>query len=154
MKETKDKKKDNNQKLYKVRIYKDFEFPSFSINANNTMEDLYIKSLEEVNDNFSRENYFELDILQVLPFTLEKPLPEDEDRRDFNFFIREIALHDLEAKYGKLEYKTNPSVFDKRTRNDGTGIDPECPYKLKTEVENFFHERAQHYLNILKNKLV
>lgn len=154
MKETKDKNKENGQKLYKIRLYKDFEFPSFSISPSNTLEDLYIKSLEELNDNFNRENYFSLEISQILPFTLEKPLPKDEDRRDFNFFVREIALYDLESRYGKLEYKTNPKVFDRRTKNDGMGVDPESPYKLKVEVENYFHERVQHYFNILKNIVV
>lgn len=157
MKET---KKDNitNQKLYRIRIYKDFEFPSFSINQDNTIADLLNKSMEELSENYSAESYdyFDHELIQVMPFSLEKELPKLSSRfnTNFNFAIREIAINDVEQKYGKLNYESNPSIFDKRTKSNGESIDPRSPYHLKGEVEDYYSERVQHYANILENKLL
>lgn len=154
MKET----KDNNQKLYKIRIYKDFEFPSFSIDSNNKLEDLYTKSIEEVEENFhgGEEGYFELEVTHILPFELKKDLQRVNTERamyDYNFFIREIAINDLETKYGKLDYEANPTIFDRRTRNNGE-IDTHSSYGLKSEIENYYIERVKHYCTVLENKMI
>jgi hypothetical protein len=150
--------KDNNQKLYKVRIYKDFEFPSFSIDQNNKLQDLCLKSLEEVEENFHKDDdYFEIEVVQELPFVFNKEVGRIDDNRirfDINFFIREIAINDLEAKFGKLDYKSNPDIFDRRTRNDGTGIDENSPYHLKEEVDKYYGERVKHYCAVIENKLI
>lgn len=155
MNETKD---NSGQRLYRVRIYKDFDIPSFSVDENNKLSDLYTKSLEEVIENsHDNRNYFDFEILHVMPFAFKKELPKDLDNRwrnDFNFFIREIAINDLEAKFGKLDYKINPSIFDKRTKNDGNGVDPYSPYNLKTELEDYFSERVKHYISVLENKVI
>ncbi len=153
MKET----KDNNQKLFKIRVFKDFEFPSFSIEKDNTMQDLYNKSMEELRENYNNNNnYFEYELVQVTPFVLRKE-PENLSvnwNNNFNFFIRELAINELEEKYGKIDYKTNPDIFDKRTRNHGNGVDQDSPYHLKAEIEDFFSNRVNHYVNLFENKLI
>lgn len=143
----------NNQKLIKVRVYKDFEFPSFSINQDNSLEDLYHKSLEEVEDNFQEEGYFQIEIIQTLPFTLKKDQEHQKTMgHNFGFFIREIALADLAAKYGEINYERNPEIFDRRTRNNGEGAVEDSPYNLKEEVEQFYSDRVSYYLKALENK--
>lgn len=141
-----------NQKLYKIRIYKDFEFPSFSINQENTLLDLYDKSLEEVHDNLKTEDYFELEVTQTLPFTLKREEEPNKMKSSLKFFIKEVAIRDLETKYGELDYEKNPSIYDKRTRNNGRGADADSPYYLKTEVEDYFSMKVNYYSEIFLNR--
>lgn len=154
MKETKVSKQ---QHLYKVRVFKDFDFPSFSIDKENRLQDLFSKSLDEVGENFHKgERYFDFEVMHVLPFTFTREVERVNTERasyDFNFFIREIAMNDLEAKYGKLDYDSNPTIFDRRTRNNGE-IDPHSPFNLKADVEEYYLERVRHYCSILENKMV
>jgi len=154
MKET----KDSSQKLYKIRIFKDFEFPSFSISADNTLYDLYVQSLDELRENFNGENYFELEVKQILPFKFTREVEEEERGepgviKDYRFLIKEIAIRDVEDKFGKLDYNSNPSIFDRRTRNDGSGLDIHSPYYPKVEVDAYYSERVKHYYEIIENKL-
>ena len=50
--------KKNNQQIYRVRVYKDFDYPSFSIDKNKRLEDISYKAMEEVKESIHNTNYF------------------------------------------------------------------------------------------------
>lgn len=150
----------NKQTIYKIRFYKDFEFPSFSIDKNNTLADLHNKSIEEVKENINNENidsYFNTEVTSILPFEIKINIPNfqiDSIPKDISYFIREFALADLEEKYGPLDFEKNPNIFDKRTKNKYGYIIENSPYVLKNNIENFYIERVEKYLNIYNIKSV
>lgn len=134
-------KKHNNQSIYKIKIYKEFEFPSFSIDSNNKLSDLYVKSLENINENLNTENYFEVVIENILPFKFQDKTIEKGEINNTNFLIKEFCIADTEEKYGKLNMDLNPNIFT------STGT-------LIKEVENFYLSRNNFYNKIATEKLI
>lgn len=147
------KKSDSTQQIYRVRVYKDFDFPSFSINHRNRLEDLTYNALEEVKESAHRGERFECEIINVLPFSLEasEELEKMEKNKasDLNFFIREIALNDTQEVYGELNFDKNPNLFVK-VQDDKLSV----RFNLKPEIETHFIKRMQILSKIAENKVV
>lgn len=153
------------QIIYNVRIYKDFQFPSFSIDKQNSLQDLFTKSLQEVSENYNNPNYFELELKQELPFSvktierLEQKL-ELQRNTDVSFLIRELCINDTETKYGVLDPSQNPKIYNYRKRQEGESGDAYALLKatsypkLLPEVEEFYLNRYNHYREVLEPKIV
>lgn len=148
------------QVLYKVRVYKDFEFPSFSIDKNQHIADLYSKSLEEVSENFDKdENYFQMELTQIVPFSIKEIQKKEEEMRgrkvgvDYNLLIGILSTGAFEKKYGVINYETNPDIYDQKIKNNGS-IDGYAPYALKPEVERYYLDTYKYYSNLIRNKFM
>lgn len=137
----KGKEKSSTQQIYKVRMYRDFSFPSFSVNKNNTLEDLTYKAMEEVKENYRNERFFNFEIINVLPFTLKTEIEEISGNMDYDFFIKEIALEDTREKYGEIDYEKNPDIFELGTKSDTS-----VTYNLKPKIEDYFLERLRKHI--------
>lgn len=147
------KKNESSQQIYRVRVYKDFDFPSFSINHRNRLEDLTYNALEEVKEHAHRGEHFKCEIINILPFSLKasEELENLEKNRftDLNFFIREVALNDTQETYGELNFDKNPNLFIK-TQDDKLTV----KFSLKPEIETFFINRIQTLSRLFENKTV
>jgi len=150
MKET-TKTDSKGQQIYRVRVYKDFDFPSFSINKNNRLEDVSYKALAEARENIlnSNEDYLNFEIINILPFSLKTKIEDTTRNTDYDFFIREIALESLRSKYGEVSHETNPSLFVKVAESPTQVI-----YNLIEEAEAFYHKEVKRYTVALNNKLI
>lgn len=153
MEEIKTTDEETPQILYNIRVYKDFQFPSFCIDKNNHLSDLYTKSLQELAENFQTEGYFNLEIKQKLPFSiktlegLQNPGPINGPI-DVNFLVNELALKETESKYGVFDYKKNPSIYQ--------NVEKGSPYtpNILPEVEKYFVDRYSYFLSIIGPKLI
>lgn len=149
----KEQKKNNPQQIYRVRVYKDFDFPSFSINHRNRLEDLTYNALEEIRESAHRGERFECEIINVLPFSLNasEDLEKIEKNKssDLTFFIREVALNDTQEKFGELNFDKNPSLFVK-VQDDKLSV----RFNLKPEIEDYFVKKIQNLSKLFENKTV
>lgn len=147
------KKNDSTQQIYRVRVYKDFDFPSFSINHRNRLEDLTYNALEEIKEYVHRGEQMQFELINVLPFSLEnaEKLEGQEKKHNFNynFFIREIAINDTQATYGELNFEKNPDLFVK-VQDDKLTV----KFSLKPEIEAFFVNRIQTLHRLFENKTI
>ncbi len=143
------KKSESGQQIYRVRAYKDFDFPSFSINHRNRLEDLTYNALQELKDFAHTGENFNFEIINVMPFSLKTSVEDTVKNPDYNFFIREIALQETQDKFGELNFDVNPSLFIK-VQDEPTIV----KFNLKPEIENYFVERIQTLNRVLENKVV
>lgn len=148
MKENKKSAK-SSQEIYRLRVYKDFEYPSFSIDKNNRLEDASYKALEDVRENSENPDYFKCEITHVLPFTLKSNIEEIESSTDYDFFIREIALENTREKFGEINYETNPSIYEAISKTDTS-----VTLHLIPEVEEFYITQVRKYATLIKNKKI
>ena len=121
--------KKNSQQIYKIRVYKDFDFPSFSIDKNN--------------------EFFNFEIVNILPFSLGNEIEEITGNMDYDFFIKEIALESTRENFGDLDYETNPKIFEKVNKTDVS-----VTFNLKPEVENFFIKQVRKYASLFNSKKI
>jgi len=145
----KNKDKSKNQQIYRVRVYRNFDFPSFSVDKNNTLEDITFKAREEVRENHENPDYFKCEIINVLPFSLKTEVEETTQNSDYDFFIREIALESVKDKYGDISYESNPSIYEKR---DESAVS--VTLYLKPEIELYYLEQVRKFTNVIRNKTV
>lgn len=148
----KDKEK-NDQKIYRVRVYKDFDYPSFSIDKNNKLQDLSYKIIEDLHENINHnanlDTYFNFEILQVLPFSLNHQIEETTNNTNYDFFIREIALDILQQKYGEINYAKNPDIFEMSKKTD-----TEVVFTLKPEIEDHYVTMVKKMTKMINEKSV
>ena len=141
--------KKNSQQIYKIRVYKDFDFPSFSIDKNNLLSDLSFKCIEEVKENSDNNEFFNFEIVNILPFSLGNEIEEITGNMDYDFFIKEIALESTRENFGDLDYETNPKIFEKVNKTDVS-----VTFNLKPEVENFFIKQVRKYASLFNSKKI
>lgn len=141
--------KKNSQQIYKIRVYKDFDFPSFSIDKNNLLSDLSFKCIEEVKENSHNNEFFNFEIVNILPFSLGNEIEEITGNMDYDFFIKEIALESTRENFGDLDYETNPKIFEKVNKTDVS-----VTFNLKPEVENFFIKQVRKYASLFNSKKI
>jgi hypothetical protein len=149
----KEDKKFRKQKIYRLRIYKDFEFPSFSINKHNKLKDLSQAALETLKENSKNDNmddYFSFEIIQELPFSIrEEEVIPSTGNIDYDYIVREIALEHTKEKYGELDPQINPSLFKV---SEKTSIS--ITYNLIREIEIFYITQIQKYNTLIADKIV
>ena len=148
MKEQKNSK-GSNQQIYRIRVFKDFDIPSFSVDKRNLLSDLSYRSLEEVRENFQHPEYFNFEVINVMPFTLKTEINETTGNADYDFFIREIALDATREKFGELNYEKNPDLFEKREET-ATSV----TFHLREDVEHFYVRQLQRISNLLNTKRI
>ena len=142
-------KKNNQQHIYRVRAYRDFDYPSFSINKVNKLEDISYKALDEMKENSDTPNYFNFEIINVLPFSLRVSVEDTTENMDYDFFIREISLAATREKYGELNYETNPKIFEKEGETDLS-----VAFHILEEVENYYVNQVKKYTELIRNKKI
>lgn len=143
-----------NQKMYKVRLFRDFEFPAFSVNNSNVLEDLTYKSLDEVGENFQQENYFQIEVDQDLPFILNKKLAKIKGgNRHANFIVKEISLIETELKFGELDYVKNPHLFQVSEEFGDNLVESGIKLYVTDEIEQFFTSKVNLYSKSLQTKI-
>lgn len=145
----KEEKKNSNQQLYRVRLYKDFDFPSFSVSRDNRLEDMAYGALEEMKENYKNTGYFNLELINVLPFSLKTEVTETTNNTNYDFLIREISLENTKEKYGSLEYKDNPKNFSVVSKSDTS-----VTLCLLPEIEDYFIKQIKKYTNLVKTRTV
>lgn len=148
MKEQKNNK-GTNQQIYRIRVFKDFDIPSFSVDKKNLLSDLSYRSLEEVRENFQHPEYFNFEVINVMPFTLKTEVNETTGNADYDFFIREVALDATREKFGELNYEKNPSLFEKREETPTT-----VTFHLREDIELFYVKQLQRISNLLNTKRI
>lgn len=141
--------KKSNQQIYKIRLYKEFSFPSFSIDKNNTLADVTHRALEELKDNLQNPEYFQVEITNILPFTLKSDFQESTGNMDYDFFVRELAINDTKERYGELDYDKNPKIFEK-----GNQTQSSVTYNVLPEVEDFFVKKLKKYISLFDCKKI
>lgn len=171
------------QKIYKITLFKTFAYPSAVINEGNFLVDLHQKAVQDFLQGVVREKI----TFDSLDYKLEAEVPFKvrssrdpinktiRDNVSVDYLLTEIALHDTEQKYGKLDPKENKEAFRVIVTNTATGEEEDgtwtleddedeevtdtptlgvIPPYLKPEVEAFLHERIDYYNNILRYKLL
>ncbi len=161
------------QKKYIITLSKIFEYPSCVIDRRNTLNDLYNKSKQDFLENIERNglnlNEFQVNVQSEIPYEF-KPIIRDGDRpvldqrvnsSNMEFYIREFVVSDIELKYGVLNPETNPSIYTQVSHpifdeddidHEEPPIDHEISYELIDVINNYWNERYQYYINILRKK--
>ncbi len=140
-------KEKSNQQIYRVRVYKDFDFPSFSINKSNRLADVSYMAMEEIRNNSQDQSYFNFEIINVLPFTLRTQIVETTNNSDYDFFIREVALQKITSLYGEIDYEKNPDIFIK-TSDTGTSVS----FNLRLDIEDIYLKEVRNLTNMINIK--
>lgn len=148
-KKSNQKEEKTTQQIYRVRVYKDFDYPSFSINKLNKLEDVSFKAMEEMRENYDNPNYFNFEIINILPFSLKTEITETTGDVDYDFFIREISLEAVREKYGEISYETNPKIFQKISETDTS-----VTYNLIAEVEAYYIIQIKRYTDLIRHKKI
>ena len=145
--------KSNEQQIYRVRVYKDFDFPSFSIDHRRKLEDLAYNAIEEMKESSHRGENLNVEVINVLPFSLKIPeevIQKEKQRSgDLNFFIREVALNETQIKFGELNFDKNPSLFTKVSDKTIS-----VRFRVNPEIEEFFVDKIQNLSMLFENKIV
>jgi hypothetical protein len=136
---------DSTQKIYKVRIYKDFYFPSFSVNKNAPLGELTLNAIDEIKENFEDEGYFEAEVLDILPFNFREEAAIPELKIGTGTLIRELAFSIMEQKYGKLDPTVNKDLFEEI--NDLRG-DMRIQFYLRGDIEKEYSKLLNTFYNI------
>jgi hypothetical protein len=159
--------KQSKQKIYKVTLSKTFQFPSCVINESNKLVDLQAKAIADMVEDFGKNpeeislDGFSINIESELPFAIRNSREEskkglnlriDNGRVSISYIITELATHEIEQKYGKLDHEENPGIFDVDFENVDEGEEP--IYFLKNNIETEFEDLKQKYWAIIENRVI
>ena len=140
------KEKKTNQKLYKYRIYKDFEMPSFAIDNGDIDYNLMDQAYKEVQENSKNRDYFQGEIVDVVPFTTNKYPNMLKEKFNYSKLVKALTLEEIQKEYGELDFDKNPDLFE-REEKDGFRV----TFNLKDEIQDKMYDLNQKYNQIAKN---
>ena len=140
------KEKKTNQKLYKYRIYKDFEMPSFAIDSGDIDYNLMDQAYKEVQENSKNRDYFQGEIIDVVPFTTNKYPNMLKEKFNYSKLVKALTLEEIQKEYGELDFDKNPDLFE-REEKDGFRV----TFNLKDEIQDKMYDLNQKYNQIAKN---
>lgn len=140
------KEKKTNQKLYKYRIYKDFEMPSFAIDNGDIDYNLMDQAYKEVQENSKNRDYFQGEIIDVVPFTTNKYPNMLKEKFNYSKLVKALTLEEIQKEYGELDFDKNPDLFE-REEKDGFRV----TFNLKDEIQDKMYDLNQKYNQIAKN---
>lgn len=140
------KEKKTNQKLYKYRIYKDFEMPSFAIDNGDIDYNLMDQAYKEVQENSKNRDYFQGEIIDVVPFTTNKYPNMLKEKFNYSKLVKALILEEIQKEYGELDFDKNPDLFE-REEKDGFRV----TFNLKDEIQDKMYDLNQKYNQIAKN---
>lgn len=140
------KEKKTNQKLYKYRIYKDFEMPSFAIDSGDIDYNLMDQAYREVWENSKNRDYFQGEIVDVIPFTTNKYPNMLKEKFNYSKLVKALTLEEIQKEYGELDFDKNPDLFE-REEKDGFRV----TFNLKDEIQDKMYDLNQKYNQIAKN---
>lgn len=140
------KNKKTDQKLYKYRIYRDFEMPSFAIDNEDIDYNLMDQAYREVLENSKNRDYFQGEIVDVIPFTTNKYPNMLNEKFNYSKLVKALTLDEIQKEYGELDFDKNPDLFE-REEKDGFRV----TFNLKDEIQDKMYDLNQKYNQIAKN---
>lgn len=170
------------QRKYRVTITKSFEYPSCVIDSNNKKQDIFQKAGADFLEFIARAHIhlddFSLNLESDLPFRIRNAKESDDiessrqNTASMEHYLREFCIADVEAKYGRLDPISNPSIYvqeekfiierdedddynedDEGRHDDEPQSRDESNYYLTNEVARYWDARYDHYYKIIRNRV-
>lgn len=155
-------------KIYKVVISSSISYPDMVIDKHNRVKDLAYKAVEDFiekvrNPQFDeRKLEFALDSEEEFQFMKPKETSNAKfGRNTVDHLVGLLAVADTEANFGgTLDLKVSDNLFAREPDQIIPQLDGGEPirrigmFRMKPNVEEYYHSRINHYYTIFRDKVL